>query len=134
MGFYPDGVKRTLTDEQIRIFRHSEIHALFRAKQLQQDDADYEARRLSADGGSTAEEESKKRSASEDPEEVEAPGVKSQQAPATKKSKIPTERETTSARSEYLDYEENHQASPSENPLAQSTDTHHSRRIISYDD
>jgi len=30
LGYYPDGVKRTLTDEQIEIFRHSELHALRR--------------------------------------------------------------------------------------------------------
>ncbi|KAI1106206.1 hypothetical protein F4804DRAFT_301929 [Jackrogersella minutella] len=30
LGYYPDGVKRTLTDEQIAIFRHSEIEALRR--------------------------------------------------------------------------------------------------------
>jgi hypothetical protein len=33
LGYYPDGVKRTLTDEQIAIFRHSELEALCRAKQ-----------------------------------------------------------------------------------------------------
>ncbi|KAI2641168.1 hypothetical protein GGS21DRAFT_360287 [Xylaria nigripes] len=32
LGYYPDGVKRTLTDEQIAIFRHSEIEALRRAQ------------------------------------------------------------------------------------------------------
>jgi hypothetical protein len=37
-------VKRNLTDEQIRIFRHSEIHALLRKRQLEQDEAEYEAR------------------------------------------------------------------------------------------
>ncbi|KAL1845301.1 hypothetical protein VTK73DRAFT_706 [Phialemonium thermophilum] len=31
LGYYHDGVKRTLTDEQIEIFRHSELHALQRA-------------------------------------------------------------------------------------------------------
>jgi hypothetical protein len=52
LGSYPDGVKRTLTDEQIRIFRHSEIHALLRARQLEEDDAEYEARRnLTDDAG-----------------------------------------------------------------------------------
>ncbi|KAI2622565.1 hypothetical protein GGR54DRAFT_69737 [Hypoxylon sp. NC1633] len=30
LGYYPDGVKRTLTDEQIEIFRHSELEALSR--------------------------------------------------------------------------------------------------------
>lgn len=28
LGYYPDGVKRTLTDEQIAIFRHSELERL----------------------------------------------------------------------------------------------------------
>lgn len=32
LGYYPDGVKRTLTDEQIAIFRHSELEALKRAE------------------------------------------------------------------------------------------------------
>jgi hypothetical protein len=32
LGYYPDGVKRTLTDEQIAIFRHSELEALRRAE------------------------------------------------------------------------------------------------------
>ena len=32
LGYYPDGVKRTLTDEQIAIFRHSEIQALLRKR------------------------------------------------------------------------------------------------------
>lgn len=33
LGYYADGVKRTLTDEQIQIFRHSEIYSLLRARQ-----------------------------------------------------------------------------------------------------
>ncbi|OJJ46087.1 hypothetical protein ASPZODRAFT_16685 [Penicilliopsis zonata CBS 506.65] len=37
LGYYEDGVKRTLTDEQIEIFRHSEIHALLREKQLKEE-------------------------------------------------------------------------------------------------
>ncbi|RAL03598.1 uncharacterized protein BO80DRAFT_500379 [Aspergillus ibericus CBS 121593] len=38
LGYYPDGIKRTLTDEQIRIFRHSEIHALLREKELREEE------------------------------------------------------------------------------------------------
>lgn len=34
LGYYPDGVKRTLTDEQIAMFRHSEIQALLRERRL----------------------------------------------------------------------------------------------------
>jgi hypothetical protein len=46
LGYYDDGVKRTLTDEQIAIFRHSEIHDLIqrcvRAK-LEREEAEAEA-------------------------------------------------------------------------------------------
>lgn len=33
LGYYPDGVKRTLTDEQIAIFRHSELEAMRRVRE-----------------------------------------------------------------------------------------------------
>ncbi|GKT41756.1 uncharacterized protein ColSpa_01937 [Colletotrichum spaethianum] len=33
LGYYPDGVKRTLTDEQIAMFRHSELEALKREQE-----------------------------------------------------------------------------------------------------
>lgn len=33
MGYYEDGVKRTLTDEQIAMFRHSELEALRRSQE-----------------------------------------------------------------------------------------------------
>ncbi|KAI4200052.1 MAG: hypothetical protein LQ350_004190 [Teloschistes chrysophthalmus] len=39
LGYYPDGVKRTLTDEQIAMFRHSEISRLLRQRQLQKENA-----------------------------------------------------------------------------------------------
>ncbi|KAL8827265.1 MAG: hypothetical protein Q9170_007080 [Blastenia crenularia] len=34
LGYYPDGVKRTLTDEQISMFRNSEIYSILRKRQL----------------------------------------------------------------------------------------------------
>ncbi|KAK5658729.1 hypothetical protein OQA88_1538 [Cercophora sp. LCS_1] len=33
LGYYPDGAKRTLTDEQIAIFRHSELETLRRVRE-----------------------------------------------------------------------------------------------------
>ena len=36
LGYYEDGVKRTLTDEQIEIFRHSELEALRKQEEKQQ--------------------------------------------------------------------------------------------------
>lgn len=38
LGYYSDGVKRTLTDEQIEIFRHSEIQALLRDQRYADDE------------------------------------------------------------------------------------------------
>lgn len=35
LGYYSDGVKRTLTDDQIAMFRHSEIQALIKEKEAQ---------------------------------------------------------------------------------------------------
>jgi len=37
LGYYPDGIKRTLTDEQIAIFRHSEIETLLREQRHAQE-------------------------------------------------------------------------------------------------
>ena len=37
LGYYDDGAKRTLTDEQIAIFRHSEIQFLLRARRQTQE-------------------------------------------------------------------------------------------------
>jgi hypothetical protein len=37
LGYYSDGVKRTLTDEQIAIFRHSEIQAILREQRHEEE-------------------------------------------------------------------------------------------------
>ena len=42
LGYYPDGVKRTLMDEQIAMFRHSEIYALQRKRQLRKENQETE--------------------------------------------------------------------------------------------
>lgn len=47
LGYYPDGVKRTLTDEQIAMFRNSEIYSLLRKRQVQEENRE-------ADQGSRA--------------------------------------------------------------------------------
>ena len=44
LGYYPDGVKRTLTDDQIAMFRHSEIYAILRERQVRKEN-------LEAEGG-----------------------------------------------------------------------------------
>lgn len=40
LGYYPDGAKRTLTDEQIAIFRHSEIQEVLRKRRLRREDGE----------------------------------------------------------------------------------------------
>lgn len=42
LGYYPDGVKRTLTDDQIAMFRHSEIYAILRERQVRQENLEAE--------------------------------------------------------------------------------------------
>ncbi|KAJ5728170.1 hypothetical protein N7493_004500 [Penicillium malachiteum] len=109
LGYYPDGVKRTLTDEQIEIFRHSEIHALIRARELERDNAEYEARR-------------------DIPE-------KSQEHPLTEE-KVPHAASSRKAKrsAEHMDgtalnYEGNDQKLEAQTPSGL-----YSRKIISYDD
>ena len=48
LGYYPDGVKRTLTDDQIAIFRHSEIYSILRERQVRKEN-------LEAEGGEESE-------------------------------------------------------------------------------
>ncbi|KAK5112460.1 hypothetical protein LTR62_004216 [Meristemomyces frigidus] len=43
-GYYTDGTKRTLTDEQIALFRHSEVQRLLRERRLQCDEVAYQER------------------------------------------------------------------------------------------
>ena len=43
LGYYPDGVKRTLTDEQIAMFRHSEIQTLLRERRKARENAEADA-------------------------------------------------------------------------------------------
>ncbi|KAI7330052.1 hypothetical protein KC315_g5876 [Hortaea werneckii] len=45
LGFYADGAKRTLTDQQIEMFRHSEIEQLLRERRLLEDEEEYQNRR-----------------------------------------------------------------------------------------
>lgn len=51
LGYYSDGTKRTLTDEQIAMFRHSEIQAELRKRRLQRERRD--AGEVSEEGEAT---------------------------------------------------------------------------------
>jgi hypothetical protein len=51
LGTYNDGVRRTLTDEQVKMFRHSEIQRLLLARRLQRekDEEDLKRRQKARD-------------------------------------------------------------------------------------
>jgi hypothetical protein len=40
LGYYPDGTKRTLTDEQIAMFRHTEIQTILRKRRLRKENGE----------------------------------------------------------------------------------------------
>nr|POF07826.1 hypothetical protein CFP56_66118 [Quercus suber] len=44
LGYYDDGVRRTLTDDQIAMFRHSEVQELLRDCRLQREEQEYQMR------------------------------------------------------------------------------------------
>jgi len=54
LGYYPDGTKRTLTDDQIAMFRHSEIQQLLKTLRSQQTTSSQESRSVDDVGTSVA--------------------------------------------------------------------------------
>ena len=57
LGYYPDGAKRTLTDEQIAMFRHSEIYSIIRARQVKRENDKFDEEEVEADRTSAAKAE-----------------------------------------------------------------------------
>ena len=57
LGYYPDGAKRTLTDEQIAMFRHSEIYSILRERQVLKENRQADGYELSDSQLSGGEEE-----------------------------------------------------------------------------
>ncbi|KAL2862055.1 hypothetical protein BJX68DRAFT_260851 [Aspergillus pseudodeflectus] len=138
LGYYPDGVKRTLTDEQIRIFRHSEIHAILRERQIKQENEEYEKRVSAQVGGSGASgqagsigEDVQAQSSDQTKLDSSAAGVKRPAAEAASKGSV-VKRQATAPADMSLDYREE---SPAQQPTRKPAASHFAgRRIISYDD
>ncbi|KAJ5454011.1 uncharacterized protein N7458_004967 [Penicillium daleae] len=142
LGYYTDGVKRTLTDEQIRIFRHSEIHALLRKRQLEQDEAEYEARarKSSIDEAGSDEVETRREEHVSDGKHVgneshgQGQGQGRRQSSGAMKAKKRGRCESGNEPSQTLDYED---AEQNPAPRPRPTDPrapYPGRRIISYED
>ncbi|CAI7589729.1 unnamed protein product [Penicillium glandicola] len=130
LGYYPDGVKRTLTDEQIRIFRHSEIHALLRERQLKDDEAQYQARMQSSlDDGSESKSDSALEKRPLDAESQKQAGDRKR----SQSRKGPRRHTPEDAPSKLLDYGDESNQTQMGRPAA-SQMPYQGRRIISYDD
>ncbi|KAL3254313.1 hypothetical protein ABHI18_008995 [Aspergillus niger] len=130
LGYYPDGVKRTLTDEQIRIFRHSEIHALRREKELrEEEEAD-----AAASAAAAAEAEAAAERAVDAGADVGADAnAKTDAAGTEQASKSRVEEEDTDVKMDYGDGGVSNTASTS-NQTSRPVPQFAGRRIISYDD
>ncbi|KAL4888169.1 hypothetical protein BDV59DRAFT_147681 [Aspergillus ambiguus] len=126
LGYYPDGVKRTLTDEQVEIFRHSEIHALLREKQLKEEAL---AEKLEESMAEKHDRSQQEESAPDAAEPMAAEEIGPKQA-ASNNSTIKTQSEIDNT---ILDYEE---TDSKRTPRGQPGQSSHfsGRRIISYDD
>ncbi|KAL2831803.1 hypothetical protein BDW59DRAFT_125346 [Aspergillus cavernicola] len=140
LGYYPDGVKRTLTDEQVRIFRHSEIHALLRERQIRAENEEY-ARKFETNDepGAIGEHLSLKKKESTPPDltddqvkqETKMAGVK-RSADEAESRKPAAERQLTAASDLNLDYSE--ESTVQQSVPRQAASQFMGRRIISYDD
>ena len=82
LGYYPDGAKRTLTDEQIAMFRHSEIYSIMRARQVRRENLEAEGGEQSVELDTQPEEYIKATAFLDEEGEVESDGeVKEPLAP-----------------------------------------------------
>ncbi|KAL3465306.1 hypothetical protein BJX64DRAFT_285560 [Aspergillus heterothallicus] len=138
LGYYPDGVKRTLTDEQIRIFRHSEIHALLRERQIKKENEEY-ARRISErdeapdflSQADMATEDAQAQASDQTTLDTTTKGVKRHADEAEGKDSV-VKRQATVSADVSLDYSEE---VPSQQPSRkQPVIQFAGRRIVSYDD
>ena len=149
LGYYDDGVKRTLTDAQIAIFRHSEIQALLRerrhAREAGEDLTEQTSEQTSKPTASQGESEEGEVEVENTNESSTAPPMSDEQHLSRKarkaqqakqngyfKQKIkPDLRKRTwdkvDSGMDSLDYGDESRAAPVANPVSQ-------RRKISYDD
>ncbi|KAF7594970.1 hypothetical protein BBP40_007778 [Aspergillus hancockii] len=138
LGYYPDGVKRTLTDEQIRIFRHSEIHSLLRERQLKEEEEELAQRYLeSKDKGDNVTETAVKRPNATVGETDKLTGEIQDAVTLQSDSKnVAVRRQTEdTSRNPMLDYDEDTAPSASQKPAPSwYVPQVAGRRIVSYED
>ncbi len=96
MGYYPDGAKRTLTDDQIAMFRHSEIYSILRERQVRLENLEAEGGDQSKTMVSPPEEAVEATALSADEGEVQSDG-EAREAFATVAENTPQHDESTHA-------------------------------------
>lgn len=67
LGYYSDGTRRTLTDEQIKMFRHSEIQRLLNERRTRKEREERQKRKIDRVQANLATLEKKKRQHNDDP-------------------------------------------------------------------
>jgi len=75
LGYYPDGNKRTLTDDQIAMFRHSEIYSILRERQVLKENREADGDERSEGETSSFEEAAPAPLASSEQGEVQSGGI-----------------------------------------------------------
>ncbi|KIX01766.1 uncharacterized protein Z518_09493 [Rhinocladiella mackenziei CBS 650.93] len=68
LGYYEDGVKRTLTDEQVKMFRHSEIQRLLSGRRAAKEKENRQKRRQEHGSDTHAPPKERKRRFQDDPD------------------------------------------------------------------
>lgn len=67
LGYYSDGTRRTLTDEQIKMFRHSEIQRLLSERRTLKEREERQKRKIDRPQANPATPDKKKRRHNDDP-------------------------------------------------------------------
>lgn len=100
LGYYEDGTLRTLTDEQIAMFRHSEIQAIIRKRRLNRENGNNPDQGEAEEGEfeeSAAEDSSKVDSSASQATPVTAPGADKVASGRVDKLKSQSQQWTTSS-------------------------------------
>ena len=71
LGYYSDGAKRTLTDQQIAMFRHSEVYGIVRAREVGRENEEFDEEEGGAEEIEEASSSKDKTRAKEEEEEEE---------------------------------------------------------------
>lgn len=136
LGYYPDGTKRTLTDQQIEIFRHSEIRNLLQERRVKAEaKSEGEDRKAKEKGGSIPDEKAEKSRF-----HCESNGSNRSRYESEKNKAKSSKRSTNAVKRapsptlDALDYTETNEVSQSRNLQSLQENHHFVRSLVRYDD